>query len=671
MASKKKLLQAAAGAAGAEALDIDDVFSTYLYEGTGSSFSINNNIDLNGEGGLVWLKERTSVGSLGWHSFFDTARGTAKYLSSNNNSAEASSSGVTAFNSNGFTLGDTGLVNQNTGDFVSWTFRKAPKFFDVVTYSGQNTDLALSHNLGVAPGMVIVKRTNTTGSWAVYHRGLNLSDNLILNNTSDTGSNNWWTTTAPTDTTFNLLGNKANTNQSGSTYVAYLFAHNDGDGEFGPDSDQDIIKCGSYTGVSATEISVDLGFEPQWVMIKRATSVSLASYASWFMQDTMRGMVAKGADAKDNVLYANKSSAEGFRGDGTSSTTTEIQIHPNATGFTVPSTNSVEVNQAGETYIYMAIRRGPLAEPESATDVFQPHIYTGDGSTRKQDLNITPDMVINMSRSVSGDSNALNDRLRGSGKELYTSGTGGEVQQSLGMQFDYTNAIEVQDYRDTNNATYLNLCWKRAPSYFDCVCYSGNGTAGRTVSHNLGIPPEMMWVKCRSESQAWVVYHKGMDSSAPEDYGIYLNDTTGRVDSANFWNDTAPTSSVFTLGVAGKTNGSSKTYIAYLFATVPNVSFVGSYTGNDNGSNSQVIDCGFSSGARFVLIKLTSTGGYDWYVFDTERGIVAGDDPYLLLNTTGTEQTVADMIDPNSSGFEVTGSTLNVSGASYIFYAIA
>jgi len=110
------------------------------------------------------------------------------------------------------------------------------------------------------------------------------------------------------------------------------------------------------------------------------------------------------------------------------------------------------------------------------------------------------------------------------------------------------------------------------------------------------------------------------------------------------------------------------TYIAYLFATVAGVSKVGSYTGN---GTSQTIDCGFSTGARFVLIKRTDSTG-DWHVYDSERGIVAGNDPRLELNTTDAEDTGSDDIDPVSSGFSVTSNAdVNTNTAEYIFLAIA
>jgi hypothetical protein len=110
--------------------------------------------------------------------------------------------------------------------------------------------------------------------------------------------------------------------------------------------------------------------------------------------------------------------------------------------------------------------------------------------------------------------------------------------------------------------------------------------------------------------------------------------------------------------------------VAYLFATCPGVSKVGGYTGT---GTTQTINCGFTGGARFVLIKATSTTG-DWYVWDSARGIVAGNDPYLLLNSTAAEVTTTDWVDTAATGFELSnagGNLANSSGVSYIFLAIA
>ena len=134
MTTKKKMLGAAAGtaAAGGAGLDITDVFSTYLYEGTGSALTINNGIDLSGEGGLVWTKGRGVATS---HFFIDTERGATQTLYFPSTAVAGVIQSVTAFNSNGFSVGTDGNVNSNGNDFSSWTFRKAPKFFDIVTYT--------------------------------------------------------------------------------------------------------------------------------------------------------------------------------------------------------------------------------------------------------------------------------------------------------------------------------------------------------------------------------------------------------------------------------------------------------------------------------------------------------------------------------------------------------
>jgi hypothetical protein len=130
-------------------------------------------------------------------------------------------------------------------------------------------------------------------------------------------------------------------------------------------------------------------------------------------------------------------------------------------------------------------------------------------------------------------------------------------------------------------------------------------------------------------------------------------------------------STTFTVGGDGDVNGSSATtYVAYLFATLAGISKVGTYTGT--GTTLQ-INCGFTAGARFVLIKRTDSTG-DWYVWDSARGIVAGNDPYLLLNSTAAEVTSTDYIDTASTGFEISSTApaaINASAGTFIFLAIA
>jgi hypothetical protein len=198
---------------------------------------------------------------------------------------------------------------------------------------------------------------------------------------------------------------------------------------------------------------------------------------------------------------------------------------------------------------------------------------------------------------------------------------------------------------NSNSYTYINYMFRRAPGFFDVVCYTGDGVAGRTVSHNLGVTPEMIIIKKRSSVDGWFVcnanytnkntYYQRLNTTAAQaDYGGNLvynwGSTTFALDSANV-------------------NDNTSTYVAYLFATLAGVSKVGSYTGT---GTTQQVNCGFTSGARFILIKRTDSTG-DWYYWDTARGIVAGNDPYLLLNNTNTEVTSTDYVDTFSSGFEL------------------
>ena len=131
MSTANKYMQSASGVGGA-GLDVDEVFSTYLYDGNGSTQTIINGIDLSGEGGLVWQKGRSLAYD---HQLTDTERGVNKTLSTVNTASEATRQSVSQFNTNGFLVGTEGDTNANNQTYASWTFRKAEKFFDVVTYT--------------------------------------------------------------------------------------------------------------------------------------------------------------------------------------------------------------------------------------------------------------------------------------------------------------------------------------------------------------------------------------------------------------------------------------------------------------------------------------------------------------------------------------------------------
>jgi hypothetical protein len=218
---------------------------------------------------------------------------------------------------------------------------------------------------------------------------------------------------------------------------------------------------------------------------------------------------------------------------------------------------------------------------------------------------------------------------------------------------------------------YINYAMRRAPSFFDVVCYTGTSSA-RTVTHNLTVVPELIIVKNRGGgqgSQGWISWNAGL----PSRLNLLRLDTTAATyteASARLNVNALPTATQFEVGTDGEVNGSGGTYVAYLFATAVGVSKVGSYTGT--GTTLQV-NCGFTAGARFVLIKRTDSTG-SWYVWDSSRGIVSGNDPYLLLNTTAAEVTNTDYIDTYSAGFEISSTApaaINASGGSFIFFAVS
>jgi hypothetical protein len=206
--------------------------------------------------------------------------------------------------------------------------------------------------------------------------------------------------------------------------------------------------------------------------------------------------------------------------------------------------------------------------------------------------------------------------------------------------------------------------FQRAPSFMDIVCYTGTGSA-TTFTHNLGVVPELMLVKLRSTvAESWAVY----SATAGNTKFLRLNGTLAATTDSGRWNNTSPTSSVFTVGIDSEVNGSGATYINYLFATCAGVSKVGSYSGT---GATQTINCGFTGGAKFVLIKRTDTTG-DWYFWDTVRGMVVGTDPSLLLNTSAA-QVNANSVYTVTTGFQIVSTVagINASGGTYIFLAIA
>jgi hypothetical protein len=644
---------------------IEDVFSTYLYTGNGSTQTITNGIDLSTKGGLVWIKNRSlqDFGNTRAHWLFDSARTAGYSLSTNSTSAQSSVfGGLIPFSTTGFSINTSDPNLNGTGSsaytYASWTFREQPKFFDIVTYTGTGSARSVSHNLGSTPGCIIIKCTSNADQWIVYHRSTGTSKFLYLNTTGAEQTYSWISSVG--STSFTLNDDSSLYNANGRTYVAYLFAHDAGG--FGLTGSDNVITCGSYTGNGlAPGPTITLGYEPQWIMIKRTDAVG-----NWFLYDNMRGWPV-GSDARE--LYANDS----YQEDASS-------YNPwiTSTGF-YPRNADSRMNAAGGTYIYIAIRRGPMKTPTSGTSVFAPNTYAGGTAGRSFSLGFVPDALLTMRRNTSN-FDILQSRLTGLGY-MFTNATDAEIAATSGMPaWDApTNTISLATATsvtgwNASGSNYVNEAFARAPGFFDVVCYTGT-SANRTLNHNLGVAPELIIQKSRAPDPGvvanyWLVGTNFGASNYRRNW-LQLTDvgtTYTYAAGAGFFSQ--PTSTTF--GITDSYNASGTTYIVYLFATLAGVSKVGSYTGS---TSVQTINCGFTNGARFVLIKRTDAAG-NWIVYDSARGIVAGNDPYLLLNTTGAEDDGDDDLEADSSGFIVNPtpdgiSNPGINGATYIFLAIA
>jgi hypothetical protein len=630
---------------------VEGVFQSWLYTGNSSAQTIPNGLNLSANGGLVWIKGRSFASN---HMWVDTVRGNTSYIrSSTTGAALTYTDALTSFNSNGFTLGAdvaNGDVNTSPNTYVSWAFAQKQKFFQIVTWIGDGTNFRqIPHNLGSAPGFIVTKQVSAVSNWWCYHRSLGNSTGIQLE--SDAPANTTlgtypWNVTS---TTFQVSSSYIGTNTNGVTYVAYVYAHDAGG--FGLSGTDNIISCGSYVGNGSTDgPTVTLGYEPQWLLVKDTTSTR-----DWWVVDSMRGMFVGSPDwrLRPNTVDSDNNGDAFFA--------------PTATGFKL-ETASFNVNASGNTYIYVAIRRGPMAVPTTGTSVFAPITASAPSGT-VQTTGFPVDLQIQAWRDGLHTTRVL-DRLRGVNTTsteslspfVATNDTGAESTgvPTITQSWDNTGFAVP-----SGNASipFIWWNWRRAPGFMDEVCFTQTTTSSaQAVAHNLTVPPEFVITKIRNSGG-----YAGNTFPVALNNRLVLNETTA---ASTYGPLSSVTATSFSYPMADLGISIGTTYVAYLFATLPNVSKVGSFTGT---GATQIINCGFTTGARFVLIKSTSASG-SWYVWDSARGIVAGNDPYLLLNSTAAEIGGTDWVDTAATGFELSnagGNLANSNGVSYIFLAIA
>ena len=322
-----------------------DHFNTKIFTGNGSTQSITG---VGFEPSLTWIKNRDHANH---NVLFDAVRGGSKVIYANLANAEATASGVTAFDSDGFTLGNDSDTNRNTNSHASWnwlangqgssntdgsinttyTSANTTSGFSIVKYTGTGSNATVGHGLGAVPKMIIIKCLQQTHWWFVYHSAVGNTKKLNLNTTNDSGSAsaNYWNNTTPTSSVFSV-GTETGVNQSGQDYIAYCFSQKSG-----------FSSMGSYTGNgNADGVYQHLGFSASWLMIKRTDSS-----ASWVIFDNKR----LGYNVANYQLYANSTSGEG----------NNVLLDITSQGFKCRA-NHLDVNGSGATYIYMAFAEAPL-----------------------------------------------------------------------------------------------------------------------------------------------------------------------------------------------------------------------------------------------------------------------------------------------------------------------
>ena len=334
-----------------------DYFNTVLY--TGNGYPTSNTQSITGVGfqpDWIWIKARSGTDPVVNHALFDSVRGTSKQLKSNQSNAEASNSGVTSFDSDGFTLGSNADSNWQGNSLVAWNWLAGTSFsndasatsvgtidssgsfnndagFSIVSYTGTGSAGTIKHGLNVAPSWIIAKRRGAAEDWAVYHKSLTASKYINLNTVNAVeSSTSRWNGVEPTSSVFSVNTHAA-INNSSDTYIAYCFAEKKG-----------FSKFGSYEGNGSSDGTfVYTGFKPAFVITKRADTGG----DNWHILDNKRDI----DNPAQEVISANANTAEG--------TTSTSFIDFLSNGFKCRGTGS-SINTSGLTYIYIAFAENPF-----------------------------------------------------------------------------------------------------------------------------------------------------------------------------------------------------------------------------------------------------------------------------------------------------------------------
>lgn len=620
----------------------EDVFSIDTYIGNATSQNIENGINLAALGGMVWTKMRNGTGTAAENNMFtsaalssvsnyftDSERGSNLLSPAWANGEIPGSSADLTFQAGGFSVGNADRFNKSGCTFASWTFRRAQRFFDVVKWKGDGSaSRVLPHILGAEPGMIIVKRLDSASSrFHIYHRSLAGAGlgSVGLDRLAPSNATQYFGSHSASD--FSITSDPG-VNEAGVDYVAYLFAHDP--------SNDGIIQCGTYSTAQFGRMEVNLGWEPDFLIVRQTNA------SSWILVDSVR-------DFFENYLFPDANDRE---------QKTNTVHDTSAVGFASreQSFNSPHMQRSNGTYVYVAIRRRgrePVT-PESVLDVQLSPGPTAVSSAKFVDFSL--------SKLGGGWCIAAVRQYRNFG---FRTGYNYEWVGLGGATWDKKNIAP-------NLYGGVSISFARATGVFDCQRYIGNGSiARRELPHQLGVVPELVMIKLglgdSRNLQPWVI-GSTLFPSADDSLLMYPDSALVTSGKRDMFAHARPTDKHIMLGQDAAVNYGGWHYLALAFASKSGISKVFKYEGN---GSQQIIDCGFTNGARFVLIKRYDGTG-NWVVFNSASGITSGIDPRFCLDNTAVQADL-DCIDPSPSGFIIKQNTvnLNLAGAKYIGLALA
>ena len=544
----------------------------------------------------------------------------------------------------------------------------APKVLDIVTWTGDGTTIQeIPHNLGCKPGMIIVKRVEANGNWAVWHKDLTPGKSLVLNNGQGETSLGWFPS-EPTKDSFYVTGDSFDTGINGGEYVAYVFA-GDTPGK---------IKCGTYTGTGGSQL-VELGFQPGFVLTKDKYNDD-----SW---------ACANKQCSDNGIFWEPNNDSGMQG------ASQNFINMNhTTNYMRLQGNDARLNGNTRQYVYLAIS-ADLTGPNSTqlnllsgqdleyfttgTQItsnaaasgsnisFGSLTYSGTSQLWIRQPSVGGDTSWYDIRSRTGNkwlawfkttnqggiSHHLFDSERGSHNPIYADLNLAENTTSNDYLVPYDSGAGYRVGPGTGvNSGYNYVSWNflAAPQFFDVQKYVGTG-ATQTISHDLGVEPGFIMVKNLVQGNDWICYHSNTGSIQ----FLKLNEN----ESVSFsdYHIKGASADDFTVGSNGTVNNAGHLYISYIFAKDSPYVKCGTYVGS--GASTQV-NVGFKP--RWMMIKRTNIAG-SWIILDKEMD----DHTYLKANSNDPQGGVVWNF--TSTGVTLVGEwgDLNSSSGSYIYVAIA